>query len=76
MVTTIYAYAGRDTGGSQFFIVLTREKTKHLDGGHTVFGQTIEGMDVVKSIRQGDKMIKVEVLEVDPVIDAHVLQKM
>lgn len=70
------AHAGKDSGGSQFFIVLTREKTKHLDGGHTVFGQTIEGMDVVKSIRQGDKMIKVEVLEVDPVIEAHVLQKM
>jgi peptidyl-prolyl cis-trans isomerase B (cyclophilin B) len=79
------AHAGRDTGGSQFFIVLTREKTKHLDGdtdpfgqktGHTVFGKTIEGLDVVKSIRQGDKMLKVEVLEVDPVIEAHVLQKM
>ena len=70
------AHAGKDSGGSQFFIVLTREKTQHLDGGHTVFGQTIEGMDVVKSIRQGDKMIKVEVLEVDPVIEAHVLQKM
>lgn len=70
------AHAGKDSGGSQFFIVLTREKTKHLDGGHTVFGQTIEGMDVVKSIRQGDKMIKVEVLEVDPVIEDHVLQKM
>ena len=79
------AHAGRDTGGSQFFIVLTREKTKHLDGdtdpfgqktGHTVFGKTIEGLDVVKSIRQGDQMIKVEVLEMDPVIEAHVLQKM
>ncbi|MHA2353035.1 MAG: peptidylprolyl isomerase [Candidatus Thorarchaeota archaeon] len=79
------AHAGRDTGGSQFFIVLTREKTKHLDGdtdpfgqktGHTVFGKTIEGLDVVKSIRQGDKMLKVEVLEVDPVIETHVLQKM
>lgn len=79
------AHAGRDTGGSQFFIVLTREKTKHLDGdvdpfdrktGHTVFGKTLEGLDTVKSIRQGDKMLKVEVLGVDPVIEAHVLQKM
>ncbi len=70
------AHAGRDTGGSQFFIVLTREKTQHLDGGHTVFGKTVEGLDVVQSIRQGDKMIKVEVLEVDPVIEAHALQKM
>ncbi|MBY8998108.1 MAG: peptidylprolyl isomerase [Candidatus Thorarchaeota archaeon] len=79
------AHAGRDTGGSQFFIVLTREKTKHLDGdvdpfgrktGHTVFGKTLEGLDTVKSIRQGDKMLKVEVLGVDPVIETHVLQKM
>jgi len=70
------AHAGKDTGGSQFFIVLTREKTKHLDGAHTVFGKTVDGMDVVQSIRQGDKMIKVEVLEVDPAIEAHTLQKM
>ena len=70
------AHAGKNTGGSQFFIVLTREKTKHLDGGHTVFGKTVEGMDVVESIRMGDKMIKVEVLEVDPAIESHQLQKM
>ncbi|MFW9869694.1 MAG: peptidylprolyl isomerase [Candidatus Thorarchaeota archaeon] len=70
------AHAGRNTGGSQFFIVLTREKTKHLDGQHTVFGRIVEGLDVVKSIRQGDKMLKVEVLEVDPVIEAHELRKM
>ncbi|MFW9809238.1 MAG: peptidylprolyl isomerase [Candidatus Thorarchaeota archaeon] len=70
------AHAGRNTGGSQFFIVLTREKTKHLDGQHTVFGRTVEGLDVVKSISQGDKMLKVEVLEVDPVIEAHELRKM
>ncbi len=69
------AHAGRNTGGSQFFIVLTREQTKHLDRKHTVFGKTVEGLDVVQSIRQGDKMIKVEVLEVDPVIEAHTLQK-
>jgi peptidyl-prolyl cis-trans isomerase B (cyclophilin B) len=70
------AHAGRNTGGSQFFICLTREKTKHLDGQHTVFGKTIEGFDVVKQIRQGDKMLKVEVLEVDPKIEAHELQKL
>lgn len=70
------AHAGRNTGGSQFFIVLTREKTKHLDGQHTVFGRTVQGLDVVKSISQGDKMLKVEVLEVDPVIEAHELRKM
>ena len=70
------AHAGRNTGGSQFFIVLTRERTKHLDGQHTVFGKTVEGFDVVQKIRQGDRMIRVEVLEVDPVIEAHTLQKM
>lgn len=69
------AHAGRDTGGSQFFIVLSEKNTKHLDGRHTVFGQTIEGLDVIKKIRQGDKMLKVEVLEVDPAIEAHELQK-
>ncbi|MGQ4912176.1 MAG: peptidylprolyl isomerase [Candidatus Thorarchaeota archaeon] len=68
------AHAGRDTGGSQFFIVLSEENTKHLNGKHTVFGQTVEGMDVVKAIRQGDTMIKVEVLEVDPAIESHELK--
>lgn len=67
------AHAGRDTGGSQFFICLSREQTKHLDGKHTVFGQVTEGLDVLPTIMQGDKMLKVEVLEVDPVIQAHEL---
>ena len=70
------AHAGRDTGGSQFFIVLSEKNTKHLDGRHTVFGQTIEGLDILPKIRQGDKMLKVEVLEVDPAIENHELQKL
>lgn len=53
------AHAGKDTGGSQFFIVLTREQTKHLDGAHTVFGQVIEGLDLLPKIGVGDQMIKV-----------------
>ncbi|MHA1342271.1 MAG: peptidylprolyl isomerase, partial [Promethearchaeota archaeon] len=57
------AHAGRDTGGSQFFIVLKRETTKHLDGQHTVFGQVISGMDVVYNIAQEDKLIEMSVLE-------------
>jgi len=68
------AHAGRDTGGSQFFVVLNGNNCKHLDGKHTVFGQTLEGFEVVQSIRQGDKMLKVEVLELDPAIENHELK--
>ena len=53
------AHAGRDTGGSQFFIVF--EPQPHLDGVHTVFGQVIEGMDSAMSIKRFDKMELVEV---------------
>ena len=53
------AHAGRDTGGSQFFICHSPQP--HLDGNHTVFGKVTEGLDVVDQIRAGDKMLKVTV---------------
>ena len=55
------AHAGRDTGGSQFFIVLSEQNTRHLNGVHTVFGKVIEGMDVVRKIQQNDVMTTVRV---------------
>ena len=53
------AHAGKDTGGSQFFILF--EPQPHLDGVHTVFGRVTEGMDVVDRIQMGDVMQKVRV---------------
>ncbi|MBG9443717.1 peptidylprolyl isomerase [Cytobacillus firmus] len=55
------AHAGRDTGGSQFFIV--HEPQPHLNGVHTVFGKVTSGMEAVKAMRNGDVMEKVEILE-------------
>lgn len=55
------AHAGKDTGGSQFFICY--DAFPHLDGVHTVFGQVVDGLDVVDSIKPGDKMNKVTVTE-------------
>jgi peptidyl-prolyl cis-trans isomerase B (cyclophilin B) len=57
------AHAGKDTGGSQFFICHNRENTKHLDRKHTVFGKVVEGIDVVDKIRKGDKIIKIDIIE-------------
>ncbi len=57
------AHAGRDTGGSQFFIVLSRDNTAHLDRNHTCFGKVVEGLDVIDQLRQGDKIEKIVVHE-------------
>ena len=55
------AHAGKDTGGSQFFIVLDERNTRHLNGVHTVFGKVTQGVDVLKQIKQNDTMTKVRV---------------
>ena len=57
------AHAGRDTGGSQFFICLNRQNTQHLDGRHTCFGKVIEGIDVIDDIRLGDKILSIKIVE-------------
>jgi cyclophilin family peptidyl-prolyl cis-trans isomerase/HEAT repeat protein len=55
------ALSGKDTGGSQWFV--THSPQPHLDGGYTVFGRVIRGMDVVDHIARGDTMLRVVVNE-------------
>jgi len=55
------AHAGKDTGGSQFFMVLSETNTRHLNGVHTVFGKVVKGLDAMKQIKQNDVMNKVRV---------------
>ncbi|MES2837082.1 MAG: peptidylprolyl isomerase [Bacteroidota bacterium] len=57
------AHAGKDTGGSQFFICLSRGHVAHLDGAHTCFGKVVEGLDVVDGIRMGDVIEKITITE-------------
>jgi peptidyl-prolyl cis-trans isomerase B (cyclophilin B) len=57
------AHAGRNTGGSQFFICHNRENTQHLDRNHTVFGKVTEGIDVIEQIRAGDLIEKIVITE-------------
>jgi len=55
------AHAGKDTGGSQFFMVLSEANTRHLNGVHTVFGKITSGIDVMKKIERNDVMNSVRV---------------
>jgi peptidyl-prolyl cis-trans isomerase B (cyclophilin B) len=57
------AHAGRNTGGSQFFVCHSRNNTSHLDGNHTCFGKVVEGLEVIDNIRQGDSIDSVEIID-------------
>ncbi len=57
------AHAGRNTGGSQFFVCHSRDNTSHLDRNHTCFGKVVEGVEVIGQIEQGDLIEKIVVAE-------------
>jgi peptidyl-prolyl cis-trans isomerase B (cyclophilin B) len=56
------AHAGKNTGGSQFFICHNRIGTQHLDRNHTCFGKVIDGLDVIDKIQGGDKIVKISIV--------------
>ena len=57
------AHAGRNTGGSQFFICHSRENTAHLDRNHTCFGKVVEGVEVIDMIECGDKINSISIID-------------
>lgn len=57
------AHAGRDTGGSQFFICHSRTNTAHLDKVHTCFAKVVDGLEVIDQIRADDEIEKIEIHE-------------
>lgn len=57
------AHAGRNTGGSQFFICHSRENTSHLDRQHTCFGKVYEGLEVIDKIKQGTLINEIIIFE-------------
>jgi peptidyl-prolyl cis-trans isomerase B (cyclophilin B) len=57
------AHAGRNTGGSQFFVAHSRQNTSHLDGVHTCFGKLTSGEDVLDSIKEGDSIDSIEIID-------------
>lgn len=71
--TLSMAHAGRDTGGSQFF--LTFKRTSHLDGRHTVFGRVIEGLDVLAKLQRRDPSGGGVLPEPDKIVKAEVIRK-
>ena len=57
------AHAGRNTGGSQFFICHSRDNTAHLDRNHTCFGRVYDGLEVIDDIQQGDGIEKIVIVD-------------
>lgn len=57
------AHAGRNTGGSQFFVCHSRENTAHLDRNHTCFAKVYEGLEIIDEIKQGDTIEKIVITE-------------
>ena len=55
------AHAGRNTGGSQFFVVLNEDNTRHLNGVHTVFGKVTGGLDVIGKVKPNDVINRIRV---------------
>jgi peptidyl-prolyl cis-trans isomerase B (cyclophilin B) len=67
------AHAGKNTGGSQFFIV--RAPQPHLDGLHTVFGHVTSGLEIIDLLENGDKMEEVHISNKSLAIANHILVK-
>ncbi|MHA1206593.1 MAG: peptidylprolyl isomerase [Candidatus Hodarchaeales archaeon] len=67
------AHAGKDSGGSQFFLV--RAPQPHLDGVHTLFGQVTSGVEIINKLNDGDKMEKVTIQNKSSTIENHTLVK-
>ncbi len=65
------AHAGKDTGGSQFFLV--RAPQSHLDGKHTLFGEISEGLEIIHKLNNGDKLNRVKIQDKSPLIENHKL---
>ena len=57
------AHAGRNTGGSQFFICHNRGGVAHLDGNHTCFGKVIEGIEIIDLIRSADAINSISIID-------------
>lgn len=69
------AHAGRDTGGSQFYLVMSAARTKHLDGAHTVFGRIVEGIEVLDLLTRRDPSLPDQPEVGDTIVSMEVLRK-